>query len=151
MKYEISHRTRYAYSQPVSISHHVLHVTPPLAAHQVCYRSALAITPTAAVSSPGIDCFGNPTTLVAVQEQHSELVIDARSIIEVNRGTVPAPGDTPPWDSVFGIVEADVSPDGLATRNTLSNRLMPMPTATSPPTPASRSCRTGRSWRRRST
>ena len=35
--YEVSHRTRYRYSAPISISHHVLHLAPRTCEHQRCH------------------------------------------------------------------------------------------------------------------
>ena len=71
MIFEVSHRTVYNYSQPVSISHHLLHLTPRDAAladlprlrgrdHRRRRRSG----------APGVDYFGNPTTFVTIQQRH---------------------------------------------------------------------------------
>ena len=38
MIYEVSHRTVYRYSQPVSISHHLLHLTPRDGANHAAVR-----------------------------------------------------------------------------------------------------------------
>jgi transglutaminase-like putative cysteine protease len=113
--HEVSHRTRYRYEQPVSISHHVLHLAPRPCAHQVCHRTALSVSPTPAVSSSGIDYFGNPITFMTIQEQHTEIVIQTRSVIEVSAPAVPEPASTAPWDGVFERLQTDTSREGLAT------------------------------------
>ena len=102
MIYEVSHRTVYRYSQPVSISHHLLHLTPRDGGFQACRDTAVEITPAPTVRAPGIDYFGNPTTFVTIQQNHVELVLHALSSIEVADRPVPEPAATPPWEEVRG-------------------------------------------------
>ena len=92
MIYEVSHRTVYRYSQPVSISHHLLHLTPRDGGFQACRDTAVEITPAPTVRAPGIDYFGNPTTFVTIQQNHVELVLHALSSIEVERPADPERG-----------------------------------------------------------
>lgn len=107
MIYEVNHRTRYRYSIPVSFSHHVLHLSPRPFPHQVCHRTALSVSPTPTVQTARTDYFGNPVTYVTLQEQHSELVLHARSVIEVHDTPRPAPAETPPWDWIYPSLEPD--------------------------------------------
>jgi transglutaminase-like putative cysteine protease len=111
--YEVSHRTRYRYSIPVSFSHHRLHLTPRPSAHQVCHRTALSVSPNPTVQTAGEDYFGNPVTNVTLQDQHKELVLHARSVIEVFPTTPPDPGATAPWDGIYDDLYADTSDSGL--------------------------------------
>ncbi len=109
MKYEVSHVTEYVYSQPVSISHHLLHMTPRSCSHQVTHRSALVIEPAPAVSADGIDYFGNPTTFMIVQKSHEALTVRAKSMIDVETAPSPEPGGTVPWDQIPDQLKADSS------------------------------------------
>ena len=90
--YEVSHRTVYDYSVPVSISHHLLHLAPRDSAFQNCRDTAVEISPPPSVRAPGVDYFGNPTTFVTIQQSHLELVLHALSIIEVTQRDVPDAG-----------------------------------------------------------
>jgi transglutaminase-like putative cysteine protease len=115
MRYDVRHRTTYRYSQPVSISHHVLRLTPRPCNHQVLHESSVAVTPQPAVQSEARDYFGNPVTYLTIQEQHELLVIEARSRVDV---AAPPPRElsrTTPWERIFGLLERNPSPDGLAT------------------------------------
>ena len=94
MIYEVSHRTVYDYSVPVSISHHLLHLAPRDSAFQTCRDTAVEISPPPSVRAPGVDYFGNPTTFVTIQQSHRELVLHALSIIEVAERHVPDPAAT---------------------------------------------------------
>lgn len=109
MIYEVSHRTRYRYSIPVSFSHHVLHLSPRTFPHQVCHRTALSISPTPTIQTARTDYFANPETHITLQEQHSELVLHVRSVIEVRETSRPVPAETRPWDEIYGSLVSDIS------------------------------------------
>jgi transglutaminase-like putative cysteine protease len=111
--YDVSHRTSYRYSIPVSFSHHVLHLSPRPFTHQTCHRTALSISPTPTVQASTTDYFGNPVTHITLQEQHRELSLHARSVIEVHHTSRPAPSETRPWDEIYRMLETDVSEDAL--------------------------------------
>jgi transglutaminase-like putative cysteine protease len=105
--YEVSHRTTYRYSQPVSISHHLLHLLPRQCAHQTTGDSALEVVPPPSVRKEDHDYFGNPITFLTIQQGHSELTLHALSFIDVRPGTAPDPSATPPWDDVAAVLEED--------------------------------------------
>ena len=113
MIYEVSHRTVYDYSVPVSISHHLLHLAPRDSAFQTCRDTAVEISPPPSVRAPGVDYFGNPTTFVTIQQSHRELVLHALSIIEVAERHVPDPAATPPWEAVRDLRCQDRSAEAL--------------------------------------
>jgi transglutaminase-like putative cysteine protease len=100
MIFEVSHRTLYRYSQPVSISHHLLHLTPRDSAFQNCGDTAIEIAPAPSVRAPDTDYFGNPTTFVTVQQTHTELLLHALSVIKVDPAPVPKEEATPAWEAV---------------------------------------------------
>jgi transglutaminase-like putative cysteine protease len=101
MIYEIRHKTTFEYEDFVSVSHHVLHLTPREHACQRRLDAELLVEPTPAVSAAGADYFGNPVRHLTVQEPHERLVVDARARVEV-----VAPPDVPdvavsePWEKV---------------------------------------------------
>ena len=93
------------YSQPVSISHHVLHLVPRRHQRQVLHATSLSIEPHPAVRSDTEDYFGNPVTFLTIEQQHEQLVIESRSLIDV---VAPAPGahaETMPWDRILRQLE----------------------------------------------
>jgi transglutaminase-like putative cysteine protease len=115
MRYDVRHRTTYWYSQPVSISHHVLRLTPRRCSHQVLHQSSITVQPQPAVRSDARDYFGNPVTYLTIQEQHDQLVIEARAQVGVATPPPREPSQTTPWERVFGLLERSPTPDGLAT------------------------------------
>lgn len=83
MIYDIRHKTTFAYEEPVSVSHHVLHLAPRAHARQRCIDSALHVDPHTAVGDARQDYFGNPVHFLTVQHPHERLVVEARSRVEV--------------------------------------------------------------------
>ena len=86
MIYDVSHRTTFLYEEPVSISHHVLHLEPRSSPRQTSLRSAVIVDPAPSVRSAGRDYFGNPTIHLTIQDPHERLVVHATSRIEKQAG-----------------------------------------------------------------
>ena len=83
MIYDISHRTLYHYNAPVSQSHHVMHLSPRAIDRQIVRRHSLLIEPAPTSRHDALDYFGNPTSLLCIEDEHNEFVIHARSTIDV--------------------------------------------------------------------
>jgi transglutaminase-like putative cysteine protease len=111
--YEVSHRTVYRYEQPVSISHHLLHLTPRPCPRQVTGESALEVHPAPSVRHEDTDYFGNPITFLTVQQSHKELMLHTLSFIDVKPPEPPEPSATPPWDDVVAVLDEDRSAETL--------------------------------------
>ena len=97
--FDIVHASRYAYTESVSVSHHVARLSPRTLAHQECLTHVLDVEPGPAVSSTHTDYFGNDTTFFAMQGAHRGLTVTTRSRVQVAPRSAPAPSDTPPWES----------------------------------------------------
>jgi transglutaminase-like putative cysteine protease len=113
MLYEVSHRTTYRYSMPVSFSHHRVHLTPRPCPRQTCLRSALLISPTPTSHANSVDYFGNPVTYVTLQEQHIQLTLHARSVIDVSGVRAADAEATMPWELVFETLLRDTGVEAL--------------------------------------
>lgn len=113
MIFEVSHRTTYNYSQSVSISHHLMHLSPRACPHQTCHRHALMIEPPPTIMKDATDYFGNSTTYLTIEEPHDELSIVARSNVEVIAPANRAPAETPPWDSIAAMLREATDRDLL--------------------------------------
>jgi transglutaminase-like putative cysteine protease len=92
--YDISHRTLYHYSAPVSQSHHVTHLSPRAIGRQVVRRHSLLIEPAPTSRFDTLDYFGNPTSLLSLEDEHNEFVIHARSTIDVSPRSIIDVGTT---------------------------------------------------------
>jgi transglutaminase-like putative cysteine protease len=108
--YDIRHTTTFDYEDFVSVSHHVLHLTPREHARQRRLDSDLRVEPTPAVNAGGADYFGNPVRHLTVQEPHDRLVVDARARVDVQ--ALPEPPDleaSDPWETVRQRLAEDIA------------------------------------------
>jgi transglutaminase-like putative cysteine protease len=89
MIYEISHRTSYRYQSTVTQSQHLIHLAPRAVARQTVGRHVLLVEPTPSWRHEFTDYFGNPSAVLGIDDEHHELVLHARTTIEVTpRGEV---------------------------------------------------------------
>ncbi len=95
--YKISHRTEYVYSAPVIQSNHLLHLSPRYVTSQRILAHELIIDPELTTRHDRIDYFGNPTTLISLEQEHTELSVHSVSEIEVQEAAQPDFEATTPW------------------------------------------------------
>jgi transglutaminase-like putative cysteine protease len=113
MIYRVVHRTTYDYQDPVSVSHHLVRLTPRNLPRQVCTATELSIVPSPAVTATGEDYFGNTQTFFTLQEPHNCLIVEARSTLEVHALKRPDFFASPPWETVVDSLVSDHSEDSL--------------------------------------
>jgi transglutaminase-like putative cysteine protease len=115
MIYRIVHVTEYRYGDPVSTSHHQLHLAPRASDRQICRHEELSVTPAPTMQAERVDYFGNRCTYFEVQEPHQRLTVESRREIELLPApALPADGG-PSWESVRDGLRRPPGADGLAT------------------------------------
>jgi transglutaminase-like putative cysteine protease len=97
-RYRVTHRTTYAYQQPVSVCHHLLHLRPRPCANQRCTNTTLVVDPQPAVLTERRDYFGNPATFAIVQQLHRTLAVEAVSEVELTPPEPPDPAASLFWE-----------------------------------------------------
>lgn len=108
MKFEISHRTAYTYRTPVVQSHHLVHLKPRSTLVQSVIRHSLMIEPAPVSQTEFTDVFGNSTSLLRIDEQHTEFVVHARSTVGIISCPPPALDQGIAWDKLDQLsVQAD--------------------------------------------
>ncbi len=100
MNYEVTHTTTYHYRGTVSLSHHVLRMSPRGLAHQRCLFHEVQIDPQPAVVKPHFDYFDNAVTFVTVEGAHKRLTVKSTSKVSVTHPFLPVPAETPAWETV---------------------------------------------------
>jgi len=98
--YRIEHETRYLYSARVATSEHVAYLRPRELPRQRVFRHELLVEPAPARSSRRADYFGNDVEQFTVLTPHAELLVRARSFVEVLAPPPPAFEESPPWEEV---------------------------------------------------
>ena len=115
MIYRVRHQTIYDYAEPVSLSHHVVRLTPRDLERQRRHSSELTIWPaTSFQASTHIDYFGNEVTSFTLPESHSRMSVEATSELEVQAPIHPKLADSPAWETVRATVPDDRTQEGLA-------------------------------------
>ncbi|HWS58689.1 MAG TPA: transglutaminase family protein [Actinotalea sp.] len=113
--YDLVHRTRFTYDEPVTDSYGRAVLIPRQLPDQVRHEAEIAVDPAPADTAEHVDHFGNTSTYFAVTTPHTELVVTARSRVTVDR--VPASVARLPrvtWQDVGRAVRAR----GLTTATT---------------------------------
>jgi transglutaminase-like putative cysteine protease len=112
MVYKIIHRTTYKYKYPVSVGNHVACLKPRSLPYQHSARSELRVHPAPVTRTERVDFFGNRLCFFTVQEAHRELVVEARSEVNVDDAPRP-PHHSIPWEEAAASLLTDRSPEGL--------------------------------------
>lgn len=107
MIFDVSHKTQYRYSSPVVQSQHLVHMSPRHVERQIIRNHSLIVEPAPAMRTEGRDAFGNPIALLDIEVPHKELVLHARSTIEVTERPPADPAATLAWDAL----DTELSPE----------------------------------------
>src|SRR5208283_4807702 len=99
MKYEVTHRTTYHYSEPVTLGHNSTHLTPRTLVGQRCLSNRLVILPVPSCLRSWTDFFGNQVTYFTVEEEHRELTVTAISEVAMESPQSPPAASSPPWET----------------------------------------------------
>lgn len=100
-RYHVIHETLYRYASPVTLSQHLLHLSPRAMEFQQLEHFLLEISPEPLITASGQDWFGNPSLRLALRQPHEMLRIIAASTVKVLQrpaGWRSAPGR--PWEDV---------------------------------------------------
>lgn len=81
-RYRITHRTRYAYAKPVTLSHNECHLLPLENEHQLCESARLRILPEPQTRAERRDYFGNRVHYFALEKAHRKIEIVAESVVQ---------------------------------------------------------------------
>ncbi len=103
----------YSYDYPVSVGDHVACLQPRSFAGNRVLRSDLLISPRPSNLTWRTDYFGNTLCFFTVQEPHREMVVEARSEVDVAGGLHQTTPDTPRWEQAVAQVARDHSAEAL--------------------------------------
>jgi transglutaminase-like putative cysteine protease len=113
MNFEINHRTFYSYSAPVSQSYHLLHLEPRAYSRQTVLRHSLLIDPAPASRTDLIDDFGNPVSIITIEQDHTELAVHSRAQAVVVPPQDPDACNSPSWNDVAAQLRANLGPESF--------------------------------------
>ncbi len=105
MKYQITHTTKFEYSDAVPVGHNIVHLEPRKLPYQSCDKFRLSIHPDPVEVTTGDDFFGNPCAYFSIEKPHQRLTIAASSMVDVAQRSDAMP-DTPAWENIAGQLRA---------------------------------------------
>jgi transglutaminase-like putative cysteine protease len=79
MNFQIIHKTRYIYHEPVSLCYNMTRLLPRELPYQEVEKSSLTIVPPAIDSREHLDYFGNRVVYFSIQQPHDVLTVTAAS------------------------------------------------------------------------
>ncbi len=100
MKFEISHRTTYAYRAPVAQSHHMVHLEPRKTPSQTVLHHSLLIEPAPVSQIAVTDVFGNAAALLRIEDEHTEFLVHARSTVATTAEPPPSLDGGTAWEDI---------------------------------------------------
>lgn len=113
MIYSVRHKTTYDYEDAVSVSHHILRLTPRNKRGQTCRQSRISIIPRPPALNWHQDYFTNRVTTFTLLEPHDRLIVDAASELEVTALPLPDFKASPPWEQMRDSLATDYTDEGL--------------------------------------
>ena len=108
MKYVVTHRTTYGYDAEVTDSLGVAHLAPRRLPWQRVDAHDVDVRPGTADVSADVDHYGNTATFFQVTEPHRELVVTARSEVEVEQEQHDPATLAVPWEQARPADRRDV-------------------------------------------
>lgn len=101
MQLEVVHETRYAYSAPVSLAHHLAHLQPLTDSHQALVGFDLVTEPDGETRHAGVDAYGNPCLWFSRALPHDRLLVRTTSRVRLRpRFALLKAEASPPWERV---------------------------------------------------
>jgi transglutaminase-like putative cysteine protease len=111
--YRVAHLTEYLYGEPVTSSHHELHLMPRPLPHQTALWDELTVDPPPARRRDHADYFGNAATYLEILQPHTRLAVLSRCEVEVGVWQAPLPAIAPAWEVVRDQVRGGRAPSTL--------------------------------------
>ncbi len=101
MRLDVLHHTRYDYSAPVTLAHHLAHLQPTTDAHQRLVEYELHVGPAVDHQRRAIDALGNAACWFSLTQPHEALDVTSRSVVDLEPRFDALDADaSPPWDEL---------------------------------------------------
>jgi transglutaminase-like putative cysteine protease len=113
MVYNVSHRTTYRYSYPVSVGEHVACLKPRSFSRNELVQNTLSIHPAPSTLTERSDYFGNILSFFTIEEPHKVLIVEAKSQVKIDRQPISPATLSRPWEESTRSLAKDHSDEVL--------------------------------------
>ena len=113
MVYNVSHRTTYRYTYPVSVGEHVACLKPRSFSRNKLVQNTLSIHPAPSTLTERSDYFGNILSFFTIEEPHKVLIVEAKSQVEIDRQPTSPAGLSRRWEESTRSLAKDHSDEVL--------------------------------------
>ena len=96
--YRVVHSTRYEYGATMTDGYSVARLVPRPTDDQIVHEAEVRLVPSASEWDSYLDVFGNLVHQFGLHEPHTEMMVEAVSVVEVSRRDEPT--DATPWEQV---------------------------------------------------
>ena len=100
MRYRVYHETLFAYSDPVDLGSHMVHLGPRALAHQRVISASITAEPVPSRITVARDYFGNDVRWLFVDHPHDEFSVLLEAEVDVLFPPAPNAWSTPLWEIV---------------------------------------------------
>ncbi len=108
--FRVVHRTSYRYGATMTDGYSIACLVPRPTEYQVVHEADVSLVPHASEWDSYLDAFGNLVNQFGLHEPHTEMTVEAVSVVEVDER--PPPTDDTPWERVVELL--DVADGDLA-------------------------------------
>jgi transglutaminase-like putative cysteine protease len=110
--FRVVHRTSYRYGATMTDGYSIACLIPRPTEYQVVHEADVSLVPPASEWDSYLDAFGNLVNQFGLHEPHTEMTVEAVSVVEVIER--PPPTDGTPWERVvelLAVAEGDLAID----------------------------------------
>src|SRR5277367_3704224 len=100
VRYRVRHSSAYRYGSDIMLAHHLLHLSPRIAAGQRILGFRMDVEPKPSVIAEHQDYFGNPMTYIEMHEPHKRLIVRTDIDIEVDEDRPDVAAMEMPWEAL---------------------------------------------------
>ncbi|MCA9136457.1 MAG: transglutaminase family protein [Planctomycetales bacterium] len=101
LRYRISHRTEYRYSENVAVCQNQVRMQPVTGGNVSCEMTRLTIHPTSTTRHEHLDYFGNRVITFSIEATHNSLIVEAESRVRLTSPAIRAPRQSVSWESLL--------------------------------------------------
>ena len=100
VRYRVRHSSAYRYGRDIMLAHHLLHLTPRIAAGQRILGFRMEVEPKPSVIAEHRDYFDNPMTYIEMHEPHMRLTVRIDIDVEVDADRPDVAAMDTPWEAL---------------------------------------------------